>query len=264
MKRHIIIGIRYSLLIQESKSWGIARSSEFEDYKNRLFNNERMHARENIFKSITLKSLQYLNESKPDDVEFKVFILTSEQLPEINRKFILDVANKNKFVELKFYPSEKVNLNSHLVDYVNESVENNEPYASVRLDDDDGLSIAWLQETVKFLQPCFGNMMLSLSNGLAVLVNKAGMIEKISNYKYRLLGAGLTYIGVKEHSIKSVYQCGSHTKVDERLPTIIYAKGNFFIRTFSGFNDSGKDFPDKLPVENIDYSSVLEPFGLSN
>uniref|UniRef100_UPI00124F8BBD glycosyltransferase n=1 Tax=Acinetobacter soli TaxID=487316 RepID=UPI00124F8BBD len=194
MKRHIIIGIRYSLLIRESKSWGISRGSNFDNYENQLFSNERMIVRESIFTAVTLKSLQYLNKCKDNDVEFKVFILTSESLPERNKRFIENVASENPFIELKFYPPENVNLNLHLIDYVNENVGNNEPYASVRLDDDDALSIEWLKETTKFLQPCFSNMMLSLSNGLAVLVNKEGGIEKISHYKYRLLGAGLTYI----------------------------------------------------------------------
>lgn len=262
MKRHIVIGIRYSLLIKNTRSWSIARNIDFDVYKEQLFDYERMKVRENLFLNFTIKSLSFLYENRPKDVEFKVYLLTSIDLPEKNKNFILALEEKYNFMEIKFYSPENVNLNQHLISYMDENMLDGDGYASVRLDDDDALSLEWLIETCKFIDAGFSNIAISLSKGLAVMVDQNGIIEKVSSYKYRFFSAGLTYIGIKGKNIKSVYQCGSHTKVDDTLPTLVYSKDYYFIRTFNGFNDSGKEFPNRDLISFDSYKVNLESFGI--
>lgn len=262
--KHIVIIIRYSILTSNLKmSWRIGRNNEsFDDYKRNLFNSERMAFREKIFKKITLPSLDFIYNNTPNDVVFKVFLITSDELPIGNLNVLNDISKKYPFLSIITQSKDKVNISQPLDDYLS-IVDKNEMYASVRLDDDDALSINWLNEIIGFLKPEYNDFVISLTTGFAAKVNENAEILDLANYKWMLASAGLTYIGINNKINTSIYQVGNHTKVDERKKTIIYSKGDFMMRSFSDFNDSVCNFPHKDGINILDADDRISAFGLN-
>ena len=262
-KKHIIIGIRYSILIDNRAIWAIGRRNSFDDYKNEVFEPSRLATREAMFKSICLPSLINMYNNKPDDISYKVVIMTSTLLPQKNKDFLEKIQSDNPFIEIIYHSPDNAVIGKIMKKSIDATVSNNEIYASVRLDDDDALSLAWLKKVDEYLIPEFNNMVISLSGGAALLCNKDGAIRSLASYKWRFGSVGLTYIGVKsEGSSKSIYQCGNHMTIDDRYQCIVYTKGNFILRAFSDFNDSGESFPHENVIKAEDHQAILKDFAI--
>lgn len=263
MKSHILITIRYSLLTSNLRSsWKIGSNEKsFEDYKKELFDIKRMNFREYVFSNITLPSLNYIKKNIPEDCDFNVFIITSDELPSNNLSFLKNIESNHDYIKIFEQSSNNSDLNSPTVEYLN-SKNVDDVYASVRLDDDDALSIEWLNEILTYMQAKFDDYVISLSSGLAVKLEN-NQINEVANYKWRFASAGLTYIGINNKKITTIYSLGNHTKIDEIKKTIIHSKGNYLIRTFSSFNDSKDQFPKNQTLHEYDADSKLKSFGLN-
>ncbi|MEB8057678.1 glycosyltransferase [Pseudomonas fulva] len=245
MEKHVVVTIRYSLYAPELRdSWVIGQTTE-EDYLTKLLSAERLEKREKIFDAITLKSLVGLYASKPAGVEFKVYILTTSLLPEKNLSYLRAVEEKYKFIEVCPLEPDTANLNAGLEEYV-ERLNENDVFASVRLDDDDGLAKTFLHQLNRYLNAEFSGFVISFAKGHGVLLNGAGDFVKMANYKWRFGSAGLTYISTKTESITtgrhSIYQCGNHIKTDDEFATISDGRHAAFIRAFHSGNDSEDKF----------------------
>lgn len=265
-KKHVIIGIRYSMLSSTSKGWILCVENEFKEYQEKLFEPARLKNREEIFERITLPSLTNIFDNKPEDVEFVVHILTSIGLPEENKKFLNQIEEKYSFIKVSYYTPEEANTRSYFTNYIKNNVEEKDVYASVRLDDDDALSLDWFNKILDYMNPAFNGFVVSLCSGLAVSITSHDYkIDKISAYKYRFIALGMTYIGVKTKAASiSVYGCGNHTKTDDKYPTLVLAKGTYILRTFNNYNDSGSAFPSTKYLDKSESQESLAKFGLSD
>lgn len=259
--KHIVVTIRYSILMENNlrKSWKVGLDNDFESYKKILFDSSRLSVREKIFNKICLPSLIKINNSITSDISFKVHILTSSLLPLENKRFLKEISTHNTFIEIKEHDPETANLHIDFQQYLDENFKEGDIYASVRLDDDDALSIEWLNEITKFINPNFNDFVISLSSGHAAVINNDIEIDKIMPYKWKGGSAGLTYIGMNKKA-KTIYQCGPHLSTDDKFKTIIYSNGNFFFRTFNEFNDSDTHtyIPKTEPLNDLDKSKILD------
>lgn len=262
-KRHIVVAIRYSLLLNGKDSWKIGKENDFDSYKATLFDHERLKVRQNLFKNLTLKSLVNIYKNKPDDVEFSVYILTSEELPYENKVFLHRITDQYNFIKVNYYTPSNASLSSYFTNDYYKKIQSNEMYANVRLDDDDALSLSWLETTLSYMKSDFDNFIISLSGGYAVLVDNEASVQEVSHYKWHFASAGLTYIGMKKDGNEplTAYQCGSHTRTDEKFPTILDSRGKYFFRTYNGFNDSNDKFPSNL-ISKDNISQALLDFGV--
>jgi hypothetical protein len=245
MNKHIFIDIRYSLYAPALRnSWKIGRESE-ESYKKDLFSAERMQRRQFFFEKVTLKSLISLNQNKPIDVSLKVNVLTSDLLPERNANFLRDVAKNNDFINIVYFSEGDVDIRAPLMQQVND-LGDSDIYASVRLDDDDGLSKDFAKQLSFYLHPKFSGTVVSFAKGYGGLLDEVGDFLSVAEYKWRFGSAGLTYISEKSKSVRtgsySIYQCGDHTKTDNKFPTISDGRSASFLRAFHLENDSKDSF----------------------
>lgn len=264
--KHIIISIRYSLLLEKSKdSWKIGKNQNVEEYKKTLFAQDRLNIRKEVFEKITLASLKYLNMVMPTDISFKVHLLTSDELPENHKQYLENLSKQNAFLEVKYHSSKAASLHNDFNLYLNQNIKLGELYASVRLDDDDALSIAWLESIIKYLDHSFDNTVISMCGGCGLLLSNNSAIVSMSKMKWRFLAAGLAYIGVrKSEGNLNIFSCGSHTKVDDKFPTILDSSRIFFLRSYNEYNDSNDPYPQTDIFDVQDRGKILkELFGIS-
>jgi hypothetical protein len=234
-------------------------------YKAELLSPSRLNNRQEIFSKLTLPSLIALNASKSADVELTVQIVTSEDLPATNKDFLGALVREHDFIEVKYHSYTKASVNRDLIEYVEGRVKEGEMYASVRLDDDDALSVAWMEEISRHLIPTFDDYVLSLASGLGVVLNEKNEITDVSRVKIRCCGIGLAYISRKKNEpryVYSIFQCSSHSKIDDKYRTVIYAKGDFYIRTYNTFNDSLPVRPAKDIVSRERYLDEFKKFNI--
>ncbi|MBD8793239.1 hypothetical protein IFR09_20610 [Pseudomonas syringae] len=268
MNKHIVITVRYSLYAPDlRKSWVIGRDSE-EDYKKELFSSARMEKRQAFFNNITLKSLIELNNSKPEDINLKVFLLTSNLLPKANIDFLNKVVEGNSFLKVVQLGENDADVRHGLMDYVN-NLSDEDIYASVRLDDDDALAPNFAKQLAHYLQPGFSGCVVSLARGYGALLDENGNIKKLADYKWRFGSAGLAYISRKGKSVRtgrfSIYQCGNHVRTDDKIPTVSDGRSHAFIRAFHSENDSKDSFESCVGkiFQNDEANNILKNFGIN-
>lgn len=268
-KKHIIFTIRYSLLMMDGKGkggWKIGGES-FDIYKKSLFDPKRLSIRQEMFKKITFSSLRKLEFLTPANISFVVHILTSEELPVENMLFLESLTKAYDFIEIKKKSVEEASLDSDFKDYLDNIVQDGEHYASVRLDDDDALSITWLKEIIYYIShKSYSNMVVSLSGGYALQLNNDIAFKKMANWKWRFASAGMAYIGIKKQNNLNIYSCGSHSATDNRFVTLLDSRGKYFVRVYNDFNDSGDKFPstkENLLNDQDADEILLNSFGIS-
>lgn len=245
----------------KTSSWVVSRDNQLDEYRKILFDSNRLTARENVFKKITLPSLQKIHEKKASDINFVVNILTSTELPKENLDFLKSLSNENSFINVIVQDPQTASVTKDLSDYLN-NVKDGEMYASVRLDDDDALSSKWLEELISYMKPEFNEFIVALSNGYAAEVDDSGQIKKLAKYKWRFGSVGLAYLKIKSESNKSIFNFGNHLHVDEKARTISYGGEDYFLRTFNKYNDSNCYFPNQPLIEESNIDSILSKFGL--
>lgn len=262
--KHIIIAIRYSLFLEKGALWWqISKEKDQEEYKNMLFDEKRLSSRQQGFLNITLPTLQHINKNKPKNINFKVVILTSEDLPKANKLFLSNIKKSNSFIDINYLKPKDI-LNDYFKYYLDNEIKDGQIYASVRLDDDDGLSVTWLNQMLSYLKPEYSNKLICLSNGVAALLDENANLEKTSPFQWLFGSAGLTYIGKKGKDKSEIYACGNHQIPYQRYETIVYSKGIYFIRAYNGFNDSNVDFPNKNCYTDKEQIDILsKEFGIS-
>jgi hypothetical protein len=241
-KKHAIFCIRYSILIKSTKAWKISQTDP-ETYKNSLFDPLRLKFRRETFARITMPSIFSAIENSPS-IHSEIHVLTSIYLPDEDKKFLNDLASNNKLLKIFYYDENNTNLEASIENYVDNFVADGEMVASIRIDDDDGISSDFLMQLNNYLRLEFKGFILSICKGYAILLNDENEVVKIAKYKWRFAAAGLAYIYEKNNLVKhfSIYQCGSHTTTDERFPSILDSRSEGIIRSFHQYNDRMDDF----------------------
>ncbi|KOC19953.1 hypothetical protein GL58_15330, partial [Comamonas testosteroni] len=265
VKKNIFILIRYSVLLETAKDyWRIGRT-EFSSYREMLFSEERLKTREHLFSKICLPSLQNINKeniNSEESVNFKVIILSSSDLPEDSKIFLENLKKENDFIELAYTSEKSGGVSKGFEEYLS-VISPDEYCATVRLDDDDALSLDWFHKIKEYIKPEFEDYVISLCGGYALMVDENLNIQSVADFKMRFGALGLSYIA-KGGSKYNIYNCGAHYKTDEKNPTILYSDGKYILRTYSKTNDSGDKFPESSIIKNDDYKNVLiDSYGIN-
>lgn len=253
MKKKIFYIIRYSVL-QESNAWKLSRENDFENYKRRLFSEERMLVKEQLFSSLTLPSLNGF-ERADEEYDREIIILISKQLPDQNRNFLNNLESDRELTILEI--DAKESMFAVLSEYITESVTKSSEdlvYATVRIDDDDLLAPFYERRLINYLNTVNLDYLISFPDGLEVLVNTIDQsspeIVTSKKSRYPKLALGLAHIGFFNCASKKIesqkchiYQTGKHTTVDERFRMIYDMTPNAYTRTSYDESDTqGKGF----------------------
>ena len=212
---------RFSIFDYSCPRFQITKNNDYETYKNKLFDDERLKTKFNLFEKITLPSV--LNQTNKN---FVWYIYSSTLLPE---KY------KNKLLELTNHPNIKCIFIESFKTFC--KIEfNNEKYCTVRLDDDDGLNKNFIESLNKYKE----------SPNKTLITHPMGQLVKIENDKLiygrkidktkKPPAQGLTAIGM------DVYKCGSHGKIQENYNVIYDKTPDMFIMSCSEHCDTERIF----------------------
>lgn len=283
MKKHIIIAIRYSIVQEHNKSWRAANAN-YEEYISKILNEERLSVREATFKKITLASLTSQTISD-ENVSYSVLIMISDLLPKSRIAILKNIIETKNVAKADFSVVTIQSGKSEAYDYknINEAIKSEMKkqtstnkslmLATVRLDDDDGLSTSFIDRLSNHMKPGLTGYAVSFAYGVeGYFDERNGMIHNLRHSYFPKNAFGLAYIneykegqGLADNKAIHVYNLGNHMKIDEVYPTIVDATSPMYFRTLSNTNDSvGSPYHKHLPpvaghntLSNFKYLSHL-------
>lgn len=275
--KNIFIAIRYSIVLGSNAQWS----------KNEgILSDERMNIREDVFENVTFPSL--INQNLPEDVCLNVIILISDLLSIKRIRFLQNLFALNKNNNIKFF-LEKVshedrayddvhrNYNNAINSCVTRIVDNNENscFATVRLDDDDALSVEYCRYLSKYINSNYVGIAISFATGIQARYAN-GKIYDMRNLYFPKIALGLAFINKVNSSgefacgkVVNVYNLGDHTRIDEKTPVLVDASKYMYVRTISGMNDSNvnSQHDELIPFsfsEEMILFKFLKKFELNN
>lgn len=271
MEKINYIVIRYNIVSTIMSAWK-ASKQDFKKHQSFIFSPERMHIHFTLLEKVTLPSIN--NQIDTDFKKIKVFLVTSKSLPNLEKEKIYKLLGLYPWLEI--YELEDDASYSDFDNLVINDVKNEKNsilFSTTRLDDDDALA----NDFIKYLneRTILSNvgLAISFSKGLAGFydINRCKYIGLYS-YIFRLNAQGLSFINYYDFSNGSfsqypkvtVYQLGSHTKIDEISPVIIDSRDHKWIRTIHNYSDAyTKDFESLSKGSNIISDSMIkQKFGL--
>lgn len=245
MRKVVVVAIRYSVLFgKNTKGFHLSATQDsHEKYKNELFSNSRMSLREWLFGNFTLPSLKEVFENKGDDVEFKVLLMTSTELPEKNKAYIERVANENsEWFFLSYVDPSRVKYGEHISPLLNKYKEEGDFIcATARLDDDDALFKDYAKELGSIMSEETDGSVVSFSLGYNIYTTSDKEFVGASEYHHSKNSAGLAYIrkyaDPEMVQLDNIYTCGNHIKISENFNVIEYECKHSFLRVNTEYSD---------------------------
>lgn len=233
MKTHIYFIIRYSAYTRTQGLWQIGKGVSSEDYKAKLFSEDRLQLHEKLFFSVTLPSLEAISKS----VEMTALVFISDELPEPYKKSLRKAEENYEWMEVARAKSHKA-LNQQVEQQVQKKLgrANEEMcFATVRLDDDDALAPDFGVKLARYLKPEFVGMGVTFPKGVFGVFD-GERYTAFYHYSKPNNAQGLAFIGSTNSSLNqelpvTVLSAGSHVSLDERYPTVNDSRDIMFIRT---------------------------------
>lgn len=215
---------RFSILDYNCKAW-VMTSMEKDNYSKTLFADDRLNAKFEAFEKMTLPSI--VNQTNQN---YEWLILTSNYLPQL-------YMNRLK-KDIEKYPQIKLFTVENMVEFkkIVKEYPYQKLYATVRIDDDDGLNVNYvkLMQKYQYNDQCI----ITFPKGRAYkIIDK--QIE-VMNYEINspMLALGLAAINM------NIYLCGSHHNINQRY-NVIYDKTPESYHIFlSPFCDTKRGFKD--------------------
>jgi hypothetical protein len=193
---------RFSILDHKAKHWDYTKHDNNENsYKKKLFSEERLSNKFKMFEKVTLPSI---NNQTYKNYEWHIY--TSPYLPDKYKKKLINITKNNNKIKI-FY----VNSMNEMKNKTNSFFKNKENYATLRLDDDDGLNKKFLLNLLKYKNKN-GNI-ISCPNGKKYKIDNNNIILGKNHYE-KNIAIGLTAIN------KNIYDCGSHENINKNYNTI--------------------------------------------
>lgn len=230
----VIIFTRFSEIRKGTAAYNAA-SSTTEAYIAKILNPNRLRLRLRLLQDILLPSIA--SQSTRLDRSWFRFVLTiTPELPS-------DVVQKLKEITTQ-HPWASVIVDANTISIMKEFLsegdkEASHNFASIRIDDDDAVGRGFLQSILRYQDEAFADHVVSFPSGYAGWYDTAkSKIGGVVKAYHQLNSIGLCYIGRydpaagKVTSTKtSVWECGTHNRVDRIHPVIIDARQNMFFRT---------------------------------
>lgn len=250
-------------------SWN-ASKSDFKKYQNTIFEENRMRMHFTLLKNVTLPSIEA--QSNINFNELKVFLVTSKSLPKKEKKKIYSLLDNYSW--LVIHELEDNASYSDFDDLVIKNIKSQETsviFSTTRLDDDDALANDFLENLNENIALHNVGTAISFSKGLAGFFDlESQKYIALHDYMFRLNAQGLSYINYYDFTSDSfsyyprvtVYQLGSHTKVDEIRPVMIDSRDHKWIRTIHNHSDAyNKDFNSLAKGKNrIEDDDIKQKF----
>jgi hypothetical protein len=252
----VIFTLRYSVLQNNYKKiFNSMGRFEYEDYKAQLFSERRLKTHFHLFSTLTLPSVAAASRSAPD-VDLGLYILVSTELPPEHRAALDELVSQYDFIRVvAVAPEMGAPHRECILEFLRGTGAETATYAHCRLDDDDAISDDFLQRLSRYIAPEFSGFGVSLCSGFLATYDEEANMVGLYEYNYPKCSIGLAAIGTfdrKQHNsprdVINIYEMGSHTKLDRRVPVIIDSMQPAFLRAIHSEQDSMSSELKRLPA----------------
>jgi len=223
---------------------------------NDFFDPEYLDYRLNIFKNITLKSLQ-----QQTDKDFNVLILHSPKLPQNYKNIFKELENENPFLHNIYVPDTEL----YEQDYIDGPAGSinfiqfcNDISINFRIDNDDALPCDFISKLKLFLKPEFSGYFISIPQVSIIQRTHKDKFLKQEKY-YPSNSMGLAFVTDK-NTYKTLMSLGDHGKINQNFPVILLP-GRGGIQTINGKNVMNSLYFGFIPAFN---SASLSEFLKNN
>ena len=219
---HAYILTRFSVFDPEFKGFVMTRTMAPEAYRGYLYSPQRLDFKFDVFEKVTLPSV--VNQTCKN---YTWLIYTSSSLPALFRERLFTLTANHKQVRVI-----EVDSMAEFFRDINKQVVH-EDYATVRLDDDDGLCLNFL-EALSFHKEKKGKA-ISFPNGIEFkMVEGEVVFGKKINYKK--IALGLAGINI------NIFRAGNHIDADEKYPVVYDEMPGAYSLCCSEHSDSKRDW----------------------
>lgn len=213
---------RFSIFDPNKRAWVTSRLPE-QEYKNKLFSENRLNAKFQAFETMTLPTIVYQTNKN-----YEWIILASIFLTDTYKNRLDNLVAPHPRIKVKY-----INDWKECMEFLdNYPYEPN--YATVRIDDDDGLTPKY----VDLVQQYENNheSIITFPHGLGYKINNGKIIFKKKEINIPQIALGLCAINM------NIHRCGDHTKVKYKYPIIQNDTKNVYYLFHSEYCDSGRIF----------------------
>lgn len=213
---------RFSIYDPQFRGFRLTVDFDEKEYEKRLFGKGRLDYKFDTFQEITLRSIieQSCNE-------WEWLIYTSDRMPDEYMKRLRSM--------VKDYANIVLIMVKNFKEFFEKDFSYNygNSFATVRIDDDDGLSKYFVEKLQQYSKNV--GCIVSFTEGTLVKYTKGRVVmgEKISQKNN---AQGLTGIGLK------IYSCGSHSDINDRHDVIYDSTPDMYLLTCSPFTDTKRGF----------------------
>ncbi|WP_373766537.1 glycosyltransferase [Glaesserella sp.] len=239
---------RFSIYIPGSNVWNVSGFSE-EEYIAHLFSDERMSVRVKIFSEI---SVPLMNKMKKQ-YDFHHIVSYSSILPQKWKNILFNLQKKYPFLYLYEVDSENENPFCSIL-----KGKKSGTVAFFRLDDDDLLSINYLDNLEKYNKLAYRNMAVSFGKGIIAFYKGNNYID-FRDIVQQYPSMGQAYIGYWSGSNLELPPMYSHHNLDQNIPVIVDSANIMYLQTYHKQQDSHYRF-SKTNIHEISVEAELSKY----
>lgn len=231
----LILGhTRFSLYSPGSAAWRATNGTKYrteEEYLDYLYSDERLGPRTDIFLELTLPILK----CGAGNVDYRHIISFSASLPEAYKARLREFADSNDFVVLD---EQGTGEGFNPLTYGGRQIEPGEVFGLFRVDDDDLLSVSYLQKASAYVVPELTGFQVSFGAGFAGLWNRSGL-SHVRKFYQPMNSMGLLSIFGKDSTGNLVGpSLVSHPLSDRSNPVVLDSREPAYLQARHAGQDS--------------------------
>lgn len=250
MKSKFFFGVtRFSVYAPGSNSWKLSKDDvSEEEYLANLYSDERLSLRFEIFTNRALPVYQKMASGR----NYRHIVQYSDLMPEKWKEKLFQSA-----VDFPVILLQEVKHTTASVDAMLEELKAQNAQSGVvvwfRVDDDDLLSVDYLEQLEQYAQESFGGMAVSFGSGITAAYAN-GKFKNFRLIRRHLMSQGQAYIGrydAVENKIRFP-RASDHTKTDITTPVVIDSRKPAYVWVHHESQDTSVDMNKDLAVSKID------------
>lgn len=213
---------RFSIFDPKAPAWKIAHLPA-EEYKKKLFSTDRLDTKFDVFEKMTLPSI--VGQTNKN---FEWFIIASTFLPNVYKERLNSLVAPYTQIKVHYitnYCELSRTVKSHTIE---------DSYATVRLDDDDGLSSNYVELLQKYKDK--KECIITFPYGREFKIEENKIIMKDNEHYYPLIALGLCAINM------NILSCGQHTMLQQKYKIVTDNTKNMYYLFCSPYCDSKRKF----------------------
>lgn len=232
----IVAGMRFSIFTERSvRSWVSSRRTNSAKAQAALFSDERLSSRFRLFETMTLPFFRHEAANDPD---FRLCIMTSSFLPKSWSERLETLTQDIPQIDIlpisltADFPREfRLYIQRHLK-------PSHELICTVRIDDDDTLHAGHMASLRAHCLPENAGKILTHPYGVYLTADENGTLYA-QPIKYVNNAFGIAYLA-EAKGFKTIYQTGSHARLDRVYPIVPIRTQQAWIRSIHRKSDTAK------------------------